>query len=58
MARIELITKGYRIMAFQIFVDSSSDLSKELRQQRNIDYFRMGIVIKGEPKSADMPLPL
>ena len=54
MARIELITKGYRIMAFQIFVDSSSDLSKELRQQRNIDYFRMGIVIKGEPKSADM----
>ena len=41
-------------MAFQIFVDSSSDLSKELRKQYDIDYFRMGIVIKGEPKNADM----
>ena len=41
-------------MAFQIFVDSSSDLSKELRKQYDIDYFRMGIVVKGEPKVADM----
>lgn len=41
-------------MAYQIFVDSSSDLSKEIRKQYNIDYFHMGIVIKGEPKDADM----
>ena len=41
-------------MAFQIFVDSSSDLSKELRKQYDIDYFRMGIVVNGELKDADM----
>ena len=41
-------------MAFQIFTDSSTDLSKELRQKHNIKYFQMGIVIKGEPKPADM----
>ena len=41
-------------MAFQIFTDSSTDLSKELRQKHNIKYFQMGIVIKGEPKQADM----
>ena len=40
-------------MAFQILVDSSADLSKELRKQYDIDYYRMGIVIKGEPKIAD-----
>jgi DegV family protein with EDD domain len=41
-------------MAFQIFTDSSTDLSKELREQHNIQYFRMEIVIKGEVKPADM----
>lgn len=41
-------------MAFQILTDSSSDLSKELRDKYSIDYYRMGIVIKGEPKEADM----
>ena len=41
-------------MAFQIFTDSSTDLAKELRQKHNIKYFQMGIVIKGEPKPADM----
>jgi len=41
-------------MAFQIFTDSSTDLSKELREKHNIEYFRMEIVIKGELKPADM----
>ena len=41
-------------MAFQILTDSSTDLSKELRRKYNIDYYRMGIVVKGEPKTADM----
>ena len=39
---------------FQIFTDSCSDLSKELRQQNNIEYFRMNIVVKGEEKHADL----
>ena len=41
-------------MPFQIFTDSSSDLSKELRAKYNIDYFRMGITINGEDKYADI----
>ena len=41
-------------MAFQIFTDSSTDLSKALRKKYNIDYFKMGIVVKGEAKNADM----
>ena len=40
-------------MAFQILVDSSADLSKELRLKYDIDYYRMGFVVKGEPKPAD-----
>ena len=41
-------------MSFQIFTDSSTDLSTALRKQYDIDYFRMGIVVKGEAKNADM----
>lgn len=41
-------------MAFQIFTDSSSDLNKEIRKKLNIEYYRMGIVVKGEDKYADM----
>ena len=41
-------------MAYQIFIDSSSDLKLEIRKEYNIDYFRMGIVINGEEKYADM----
>ena len=41
-------------MAFQLMTDSSTDLSKELRTKYDIDYYRMGIVVKGEPKIADM----
>ena len=33
---------------YQIMTDSSSDLTKELRQQYNIDFFRFGIVVDGE----------
>ena len=41
-------------MAFQIFTDSSTDLSKQLRTKYDVDYFKMGIVVKGEAKNADM----
>ena len=39
---------------FQIFTDSCSDLSKEIREQYGVDYFRMNIVVKGEEKHADL----
>ena len=35
-------------MAYQIFTDSSSDLSTELRKKHNISYFRMGFTINGK----------
>ena len=35
-------------MAFQIFVDSSTDMPLELRKKYNIDYFRMGINVDGK----------
>ena len=41
-------------MAFQIFTDSSSELSKQLRQQYNIEYFRMGISINEDVYHADL----
>ena len=41
-------------MSFVIFTDSSSGLSKELRDKYQIPYFRMGIVINGEDKHADL----
>ena len=30
-------------MAYQIFTDTSSGLTKELREQYGIEYFRMGL---------------
>ena len=39
---------------FQIFTDSCSDLSTEVRKQRGVDYFRMNIVLDGEEKPADL----
>ena len=39
---------------FQIFTDSSSDLTTELRKQNKIEYFRMGIVVAGEQHHADL----
>jgi DegV family protein with EDD domain len=39
---------------FQIFTDSSSDLSKELRKEYGIEYFQMGITVRGESYPADL----
>jgi len=39
---------------FQIFTDSSSDLTKEMRSQFNIDYFRMAFTVNGEEIKADL----
>ena len=39
---------------FQIFTDSCSDLSKELRAEYGVEYFRMNIVVAGEEKHADL----
>lgn len=41
-------------MAFKIFVDSSSDMPTALRRKLDIDYFRMGLVVNGETKFADI----
>ena len=41
-------------MAFQIFTDTSSGLSSELRKKHNIEYFRMGLIIGGEQYYADL----
>ena len=39
---------------FQIFTDSCSDLTKEMREQSGVDYFRMNIVVAGEQHPADL----
>lgn len=39
---------------FQIFTDSSSDLTLEMRNQYNIEYFRMGINVDGKEYHADL----
>lgn len=39
---------------FQIFTDSSSDLTKEMRQKHHIEYFRMGFSINGKQYHADL----
>lgn len=39
---------------YQIFTDSCSDLSTELRKQNNIDYVHMGLVVNEEEKVADL----
>ncbi len=39
---------------FKIFGDSCSDLSTELRKQYDIEYVRMGVVVDGEEKNADL----
>ena len=39
---------------FQIFADSCCDLSKEVRAEAGLDYFRMNIVVAGEQKLADL----
>lgn len=39
---------------YQIFTDSSSDLTTEMRKEFNIDYFRMGILVNGKEYPADL----
>ena len=39
---------------YQIFTDSCSDLSTELRKQNNISYVHMGLVVDGVEKTADL----
>ena len=41
-------------MAFQIFTDTSSGMSKALRKQYGIDYFRMGLIVNGKQKHGDL----
>ena len=41
-------------MAYQIFTDTSSGMSKELRQKYNIEYFRMGLVVDGKDYYGDL----
>ena len=39
---------------YQIFSDSSCDLSTEMRKELHVDYFRMGIYVKGDLYPADL----
>ena len=41
-------------MAFQIFTDTASGMSKALRAQYKIEYFRMGILIGGKQYHGDL----
>ena len=41
-------------MAYQIFTDTSSGMSKSLRREYDIDYFRMGLNVAGEEKHGDL----
>ena len=45
-------------MAFQIFTDTSSGMSKELREKWNIQYFMMGIVVGEKEYLADLDYTL
>lgn len=39
---------------YQIFTDSSSDLTTEMREKYNIEYFRMGFSVNGKEYPADL----
>ena len=41
-------------MAYQIFTDTSSGMSKSLRKEYGIEYFRMGLNVAGEEKHGDL----
>ena len=41
-------------MAYQIFTDTSSGMSKALRKEYGIEYFRMGLNVAGEEKHGDL----
>ena len=41
-------------MAFQVFTDTSSGLSRDLREKFNIDYFQMRIIVNGKEYPGDL----
>ena len=41
-------------MAFQVFTDTSSGLSRDLREKYNIDYFQMRIIVNGKEYPGDL----
>ena len=41
-------------MAYHIFTDTSSGMSKALRKEYGIEYFRMGLNVAGEEKHGDL----
>ena len=41
-------------MAYQIFTDTSSGMSKSLRREYGIEYFRMGLNVAGKEKHGDL----
>lgn len=43
-----------KMSKFQIFTDSCSDLTTEMRKKYGIEYYRMNIVLEGEEKPADL----
>ena len=43
---------------FQIFTDSSSDLTTEMRKEHGIEYFRMGFSVNGKEYPADLDFKL
>ena len=45
---------GYLMAKYQIFTDSSSDLTPELRKQHNLEYFYFGLVVDGVEYRADL----
>ena len=45
-------------MSYQIFTDSSCDLTSELRKEFNIDYFRMVFTVDGNDYPADLDFKL
>ena len=40
-------------MAFKVFTDTASGLSKELREKYQIEYFRMGFSVNDKEYKAD-----
>ena len=44
-------------MAFKVFTDTSSGLSKELREKYQIEYFRMGFLVNDKQYNSDLDYP-
>ena len=46
--------RSFFMSKYQIFTDSSSDLTTEMRKEHNIDYFRMAFTVDGSLYDADL----